>query len=173
MTADRFADLPTALFQLTSALLLTVLAWATLVALLASWRPTKRIAVALTPRLIRAAVFTTVSGTLVISPARAASDLDGLPFPDRSVTATPTRPASPSTPASPTTPTASSDDHIVQAGESLWRIAAETLPPSATAAQVATASASWYDANRASIGPDPDLIHPGQRLTAPDAEATR
>src|ERR1044072_4296618 len=107
MTADRFADLPTALFQLTSALLLTVLAWATLVALLASWGPTKRLALALTPRLIRAAVFTTVSGTLVIGPAQAASDLDGLPFPDRGVTATPPRPASPSMPAPPATPTAS------------------------------------------------------------------
>jgi nucleoid-associated protein YgaU len=173
MTADRFADLPTALFQLTSALLLAALAWATLVALLASWRPTKRIALALTPRLIRAAVFTTVSGTLVISPARAASDLDGLPFPDRSVTAGPVGPAAPSTPASPATPTASSDHHVVQTGESLWSIAADTLPPRVTAAQVASASASWYDANRAAIGPDPDLIHPGQLLAAPDAEATR
>ena len=161
MTADRFTDLPSALFQLTSALLLTALAWAALVALLASWRPTKRIAVALTPRLIRAAVFTTVSGTLVISPARAASDLDGLPFPDRGVTSTPAR------------PTALVDDHVVRAGESLWSIAAGTLPPDATAAQVASASASWYDANRAAIGSDPNLILPGQRLAAPDAEATR
>jgi Tfp pilus assembly protein FimV len=173
MTADRFVDLPTALFQLTSALLAAALAWTALVALLASWRPTKRIAIALTPRLIRAAVFTTVSGTLVISPARADSDLDGLPFPDRSVTAAPDGPASPSTPASPATPTASPDHHVVRAGESLWSIAAGTLTPDATAAQVATASASWYDANLVTIGPDPDVIHPGQQLTAPDAEATR
>lgn len=173
MAADRVADLPTALLQLTSALLAAALAWTALVALLASWRPTKRIALVLTPRLIRAAVFTTVSGTLVISPAQAASDLDGLPFPDRSVTATPAGPASPAVPASPATPTASSDHHVVQAGESLWSIAAYTLPSDAKPAQVAGTAAAWYDANRATIGLDPDLIHPGQQLTAPDAEATR
>ena len=154
-------DLPAALLQLTTLVFLGVAVWAALVALLASWRPTKRIAMALTPRLIRAAVFTTVSGTLVISPAGAASDLDGLPFPDRGVTST------------PTTPTALGSDHVVRPGESLWGIAAGTLTPDATAAQLASASASWYDANRAEIGPDPDLILPGQQLTAPDAEAAR
>jgi Tfp pilus assembly protein FimV len=94
----------------------------------------------------------------VISPARAANDVDGLPYPDRSVTVT---------------PTASRSGHVVQAGESLWSIAADALPPDATAAQVASASASWYDANRAEIGPDPNLILPGQQLAAPNAEATR
>jgi nucleoid-associated protein YgaU len=157
----ELVDLPAALLQLTTLAFLGVAAWAALVALLASWRPTKHIAMALTPRLIRAAVFTTVSGTLVISPARADSDLDGLPFPDRGVT------------SSPATPTAFTGDHVVRAGESLWSIAAGTLTPQATAAQVASASAAWYEANRAEIGPNPDLIHPGEQLTAPDAEASR
>lgn len=156
----ELVDLPAALLQLTTLAFLGVAAWAALVALLASWRPTKRMALALTPRIVRAAVFTTVSGTLVISPARAASDLDGLPFPDRGVTVEPA-------------PVSTGGHHVVRAGESLWSIAADTLTPDATATQVAHASASWYDANRGAIGPDPDLIRPGQQLTTPDAEATR
>lgn len=158
-------DLPAALLQLTTLLLLAVASWATLVALLASWRSTKRIAVALTPHLVRAALFTTVSGTLVISPARAAGDLDGLPYPDRATTT-----AAPAVELAADTTTGR---HVVRTGESLWSIAAETLPPDATAAQVTRTAAAWYEANRATIGADPDLILPGQELTAPDAEATR
>ena len=156
----ELVDLPAALLQLTTLVAVGVAMWAALVALLASWRPTKRMAVALTPRLIRAAVFTTVSGTLVIGPAHADSDLDGLPFPDRGTTAE-------------TTQVSTGGHHVVQAGESLWTIATDALPPEATAAQVANSSAAWYDANRSTIGPDPDLILPGQQLTAPAAEATR
>lgn len=154
------ADLPTALSQLTAATLVVVGAWAALVGLLASWRPTARVARALTPRVLRAALFTTVSGTLALSPTHADSDLDGLPFPDRGTTV---QPVSAKT----------SGDHVVQAGESLWAIAASALPPDAGAADVASASAAWYDANRTIIGPDPDVIHPGQQLRAPDVEAAR
>lgn len=155
----ELVDLPAALLQLTTLMFLGVAAWAALVALLASWRPTRRIAKALTPRLIRAALFTTVSGTLAISPAHAGSNLDGLPFPDRGVTAEPTA--------------STADRHVVQAGESLWSIADDALPPEATAAQVASASTAWYEANRSTIGLEPDLILPGQELTAPDTEGAR
>ena len=157
---EELVDLPAALLQLTTLVFLGVALWAALVALLASWRPTKRLAIALTPRLIRAAVFTTVSGTLAISPAHAVGDLDGLPFPDRGTTAEPT-------------PVSTGGRHVVTAGESLWTIAADNLPPNATPAQVATMSHAWYDANRTTIGKDPNLIRPGQQLTVPDAEATR
>ena len=154
------ADLPTALSRLTAVSLVVVGAWAALVALLASWRPTRRLATALTPRLLRAAVFTTVTGTLAISPAHADSDLDGLPFPDRGTTI---QPVSAKT----------SGDHVVQPGESLWTIAASALPPHADAAHVASASAAWYDANRTTIGPDPDVIQPGQHLVSPHTEVGR
>lgn len=156
----ELVDLPAALLQLTTLAFLGVAAWAAFVALLASWRRTRRIAMALTPRLIRAAVFTTVSGTLAISPAHADSELDGLPFPDRTATAEPI-------------PVSTGDHHVVHDGESLWTIAADSLPPEATAAQVARRSAAWYDANRPTIGADPDLILPGQQLAAPDAEGAR
>lgn len=56
---------------------------------------------------------------------------------------------------------------VVHRGDSLWAIAARHLGPSATDAEIATAWPRWWAANRAVIGPDPDLLLPGQRLTAP------
>jgi hypothetical protein len=160
----EFVDLPTALFQVTTAVFVAVAAWAALVAVLASWHRTRGMAKALTPRIIRAVIFTTVSGTLAISPARAAGELDGLPYPDRATTGEPAlEPAVASSPS----------HHIVTAGESLWSIATALLPQHADAARVARTSADWYAANRRTIGPDPDLILPGQRLTEPDGEAAR
>jgi hypothetical protein len=52
-------------------------------------------------------------------------------------------------------------------GDCLWSIAARHLRPDATAAQVAAETTRWYAANAAVIGPDPDLLRPGQVLTAP------
>ncbi|MFC5260775.1 LysM peptidoglycan-binding domain-containing protein [Kribbella qitaiheensis] len=57
--------------------------------------------------------------------------------------------------------------HVVQPGESLWSIAAAELGPAATDEAVATRWPQWYAANRRLIGPDPDLIHPGQVLRTP------
>lgn len=171
MTTDLLtADLPTALRQLAALSLVAVGTWAALIGLLASWRPTARLARALTPRILRAALFTTVSGTLVIAPAHASGELDGLPFPDRGVTASP---SDPGTPDGPPMPASSATLHVVTPGESLWSIAAATLPEDAPPESIADASAAWYDANRATIGPDPDLILPGQQLAAPDTEVTR
>jgi hypothetical protein len=55
----------------------------------------------------------------------------------------------------------------VQLGDSLWRIAARALPPGAGDAQIERAWHRWYAANRAVIGDDPGLLHPGQLLTPP------
>jgi nucleoid-associated protein YgaU len=60
----------------------------------------------------------------------------------------------------------------VQAGDSLWRIAATHLGADATSAQIAEAWPRWYAANRAVIGADPALIRPGQVLSAPTEEGT-
>lgn len=61
------------------------------------------------------------------------------------------------------------DRHTVTVvrGDSLWHIAQRHLGPGATARQIAREWPRWYAANRAVIGPDPDLIHAGQVLVAP------
>ncbi|MFH5824133.1 LysM peptidoglycan-binding domain-containing protein [Georgenia sp. AZ-5] len=73
-------------------------------------------------------------------------------------------------PAPPGAP-ASSSTHTVTAGESLWSIAALHLGARASEEQIAAAWPRWYAANEDVVGPDPDLIRPGQRLLAPTEEA--
>jgi nucleoid-associated protein YgaU len=68
-------------------------------------------------------------------------------------------------PAAQSTPAA--QPVVVQPGDSLWAITAEHLPAAATDAQIAHAWPSWWSANRAAVGSDPDLIHPGLRLIPP------
>lgn len=60
--------------------------------------------------------------------------------------------------------------HLVRAGESLWSVAAGHLGSGASDADVADAWPRWYRENVATIGPDPNLIHPGQLLQAPSEE---
>lgn len=55
----------------------------------------------------------------------------------------------------------------VRPGDSLWAIAATELGAGASARRIAMRWPLWWSANRAVIGSNPDLIHPGQRLTAP------
>jgi hypothetical protein len=70
----------------------------------------------------------------------------------------PGRPAQPAQPAQcvrPVRPTRPPDaGRVVVAGDTLWGIAGADWP-------------RWYAANRALVGPDPDLIRPGQRLAPP------
>jgi len=89
-------------------------------------------------------------------------DLDGLPLPDLPV----------SSPVRPRPDRARPDrlgppGHVVVAGDSLWTIADAQLPAGASNAAVDLAWRRWYAANRAVIGPDPDLIAPGQLLVPP------
>lgn len=56
---------------------------------------------------------------------------------------------------------------VVRPGDSLWTIARSALGPDPTAADVAAHWPRIHRANRAVIGADPDLIHPGQRLRLP------
>ena len=53
-------------------------------------------------------------------------------------------------------------------GDTLWSIAARRLGEGATDAEVAAAWPRWYAANRDVVGPDPDLLLPGQVLHAPE-----
>lgn len=56
---------------------------------------------------------------------------------------------------------------VVLRGDTLWSIAARSLDAGATDAQIAVATARWFDTNRSVIGDDPDVILPGQELLAP------
>lgn len=58
---------------------------------------------------------------------------------------------------------------VVKPGDSLWALASDELGPDAGNSAVAARWPQWYSANRALIGPDPDLIHPGQKLHTPAA----
>ncbi len=56
---------------------------------------------------------------------------------------------------------------VVAAGDSLWTIALGRLAATGTEPsedQVTAATARLYAANRGVVGPDPDLVRPGQRL---------
>jgi nucleoid-associated protein YgaU len=60
---------------------------------------------------------------------------------------------------------------LVRPGDSLWGLAARRLPRGADDAAVLAAEHRWYARNRAVIGPDPDLLRPGQRLSPPRPQA--
>lgn len=57
----------------------------------------------------------------------------------------------------------------VMAGDSLWTIAARALGPNASDLEIALDWPRWYEANRAAIGDNPDVLLPGQILQAPSA----
>jgi hypothetical protein len=86
------------------------------------------------------------------------SVLDGLPLPDRAVSGR--RPGHPRRPDPGRTV-------VVGPGDTLWSIAARDLAPGSPDARVAAGWRAIYAANRHRIGPDPDVIVPGARLTLP------
>ncbi len=80
----------------------------------------------------------------------------------RPVTGLPT-----SEPAQPPGPAAV----VVAPGDSLWRIAERHLPGDPVDADIARAWPRWFTANRASIGPDPNLLRIGSVLVPPADQA--
>lgn len=83
------------------------------------------------------------------------------------------RPAAPAAPVTSAPRRAAAadqdDDVVVRRGDSLWSIAARHLGPAATDAEIALDWPRWFTANRTTLGPDPDRLHPGQRLRPPAA----
>ena len=85
------------------------------------------------------------------------------------------RPANAAVPGpAPDWPTAApaADSHVVVRGECLWHIASDRLLAehgrTPTDGEVAAATQAWWQANAEVIGPDPDLLLPGQVLSPPD-----
>jgi hypothetical protein len=90
--------------------------------------------------------------------------VSGLPLPDRVALGPPaSRPPAAS-------PAGIGRRHLVTQGETLWEIAADSLPGPASDADIDRRWRDIWAANRAVVGPDPDLIHPGTTLHLPPAK---
>ncbi|MGH3465301.1 MAG: LysM peptidoglycan-binding domain-containing protein, partial [Kribbellaceae bacterium] len=94
-----------------------------------------------------------------------------LAVPDRPTVGALTRYA-PLRPARRTEP-ATQRQVVVRTGDSLWAIAATELGPEAGDAAIAARWPQWFAANAGLVGPDPDLIKPGQILHAPTQASTQ
>ena len=159
IAALRGDDFPAAVLALISLITVVIGAWALLVAALSSIPALRDLAVAFTPRILRGVLFAGVAGALTV-PAAQAEDrgVDGLRLPDRPLVAGSVEPA------------AGQSTAVVQDGDTLWAIVRDRLGPDADVATTAYEVDRWHDANREVIGPDPDLIHPGQRLAPPSED---
>lgn len=154
-----------------------VLAWLT-VALLATAAedlgvPLARWVVALAPRTLRAAVRASLgvglaSGMLPVTAVHASTPAG--PARSATVVVDDNQPRWPSLdrPAEPAAERPTSQrSYLVVRHDTLWAIAAAHLPGDPTDQQIALAWPRWWRLNRAVIGPDPGLIHPGQVLRIP------
>lgn len=130
-----------------------------------------RCAEAVAPRLLRRLVAVAVGAAVASGSAPALAAVPGGPtgqLPSAAATSGPAvlpgvdNPQLPSLDRPAPTPAV-----VVAPGDCLWSIAARHLGPTATTSGIATEWRRWYDVNRLVIGPDPDLILPGQRLTPP------
>ena len=109
-------------------------------------------------RVALAACGIALAGALT-APAHAGTDhprsdpLAGLPLPERA--------------EGPAHPRQHHHPHqvVVRPGNTLWALAAHDLPAAATDREVASRWHAVYRHNRGVIGPDPDLIRPGQVLS--------
>ena len=116
---------------------------------------------------------------LIVTPASAAvypaapvPDWPGLAGTPPSAPAAPDWPTSSDTGAPSPVPDWPADSHVVLRGDCLWHIAADRLLQqlnrTPTDSEVAQDVRAWWTANADVIGPDPDLLLPGQILRPPD-----
>jgi hypothetical protein len=126
----------------------------------------RRLAARIAPPMLRVLLIT---GAIVstATPARAGQPgaldpLHGLQLPERPLTGSSTAASQRPLPATAT------PAHVVLPGDSLWSIVSDRSP-GARDERISADVRRWHRANRDLIGPDPDLIHPGQRLDPPGA----
>ena len=155
-------DFPHALVASASLVQLALSTWVLAVVILSQVNSTA--ASAFTPVLLRRALFAGAAGALAVAPASAEREATTQPACGEHSLAGrrhPQRPAG-----------GVAGGVLVRAGDTLWAIAARSLPAGASNAEIASACARWHTANRAVIGADPDLIHPQQRLVPPEPART-
>jgi nucleoid-associated protein YgaU len=169
--AVRGPSFPDALVAVASLVLLALSCWSLLAAAAIVLGGSTRLVAAITPAILRRALVAGAASVLAVGPAHAGQlaapdaprhSVSGLRLPDRPEAAETTR--STVRPVSTSTRAASVQ---VRPGDTLWAIAARSLPDDATTAEIARATAQWHDTNRAVIGDDPDRLFPTQRLTPP------
>ena len=104
-------------------------------------------------------------------PGAAAPDLDWPTAASPGPTSPPVPPPSATPVRAAPMPAEAPGDVVVQPGDSLWRLAERDVErrtgTAPSTAQTAAAWPSWWAANREAVGDDPDLVHPGTRLTPP------
>ena len=112
---------------------------------------------------------TPVQGPVVTKPATSppAAAPKPTPAPAKPTTAAPKPTPAPAGPTVTAPQPGAAKRYVVVRGDSLWEITERQLGPGATAEQVARSWQDVYDANRAVIGSNPDIIRPGQTLTIP------
>lgn len=165
LDALRVPAFPDALIALATLIQLALSLWVLLAISLAVFGGSSRLVRLVTPRLLRRALFVGAVGALTIAPAYAETHLGPLAAPQHSLDGMklPDRPSTTLQAVSPDPATSL----YVRPGDTLWAIAARSLPATASVTDIAEATSRWYEANRAVIGPSPHLIFPGQKLTPP------
>lgn len=120
------------------------------------------------PAFVRHAVLVACGLGLAAAAAPSYALDDPAPNPLQGLTV-PSVPDTQPAPQGPTQrPTGPNSTHVVvRPGQSLWRLAERHLPAGADAATVADLVSRLHALNRAQIGADPDVIHPGLRLQLP------
>lgn len=132
------------------------------------------LAVHLTPPLARRLVAGLLGATVVgVAPGAATAVAPLAPASVTSAASAASAPTSDVRPPAPPEldrPAAGREERVVvRRGDTLWDLAAASLPPPRSEARTARAWPRWYAANRAVIGANPHLLHPGQVLHAPPA----